>query len=140
MLLGSMIAGMAFSNAPCAGVHALAYPIGAQFHVPHGLSNSLVLSKVLQFNSLKVEKMYCEIAEDCLPYLKGKAIKIDDFILGMEDLIEDLKIPKYLRDVGISHNDIPKLAEDSMKQQRLLINNPRDINLDDAIDIYKSAL
>ena len=44
-LLGSMLAGMAFANAPCAAVHALAYPIGAKFHVPHGLSNSLVLSK-----------------------------------------------------------------------------------------------
>ncbi|MDA9558606.1 iron-containing alcohol dehydrogenase [Alphaproteobacteria bacterium] len=140
MLLGSMLAGMAFSNAPCAGVHALAYPIGAKFHVPHGLSNSLVLSKVLKFNSLKVEKMYCEIAQDCLPHLKGKTIKIDDFIQGIEQLIVDLKIPKCLRDVGISHNDIPKLAEDSIKQQRLLINNPRDLNLDDAISIYKAAL
>ena len=140
MLLGSMLAGMAFSNAPVAGVHALAYPIGAKFHVPHGLSNSLVLSKVLSFNSIKVEKMYCEIAEDCLPNLKGKTIKIDDFILGIEELIADLNIPKNLRDVGISHNDIPKLAEDSMKQQRLLINNPRDLNLDDAVSIYKAAL
>ena len=140
MLLGSMLAGMAFSNAPCAGVHALAYPIGAKFHVPHGLSNSLVLSKVLKFNSLKVEKMYCEIAQDCLPHLKGKTIKIDDFIQGIEQLIVDLKIPRCLRDVGISHNDIPKLAEDSIKQQRLLINNPRDLNLDDAISIYKAAL
>ena len=140
MLLGSMLAGMAFSNAPCAGVHALAYPIGAKFHVPHGLSNSLVLSKVLKFNSLKVEKMYCEIAQDCLPHLKGKTIKIDDFILGIEQLIVDLKIPRCLKEVGISHNDIPKLAEDSIKQQRLLINNPRDLNLDDAISIYEAAL
>ena len=140
MLLGSMLAGMAFSNAPCAGVHALAYPIGAKFHVPHGLSNSLILSEVLKFNSLKVEKMYCEIAEDCLPHLKGKTIRIDDFILGIEQLIIDLKIPRCLKDVGISHNDIPKLAEDSIKQQRLLINNPRDLNLDDAISIYEAAL
>ena len=140
MLLGSMLAGMAFSNAPCAGVHALAYPIGAQFHVPHGLSNSLILSEVLKFNSLKVEKMYCEIAEDCLPHLKGKTIKIDDFILGIEQLIVDLKIPRCLKEVGISHNDIPKLAEDSIKQQRLLINNPRDLNLNDAISIYEEAL
>jgi len=47
MLLGSMLAGMAFANAPCAAVHALAYPIGAKFHVPHGLSNSLVLPIIL---------------------------------------------------------------------------------------------
>ena len=140
MLLGSMLAGMAFSNAPCAGVHALAYPIGAKFHVPHGLSNSLVLSKVLKFNSLKVEKMYCEIATDCLPELKNKSIKVEDFFLGIENLITDLKIPRYLKDVGINESDIPILARDAMKQQRLLINNPREINLNDAISIYKEAL
>ena len=50
MLLGSALAGMAFTNAPCAGVHALAYPIGAIFKVPHGLSNSLVLPEVIKFN------------------------------------------------------------------------------------------
>ncbi len=140
MLLGSMLAGMAFANAPCAAVHALAYPIGAKFHVPHGLSNSLVLSKVLQFNSLTAEDMYCEIAADCIPQLVGKKITIDSFIIGIEELIGDLKIPKYLKDVGISHNDIPKLAEDAMKQQRLLVNNPRELNLKDAVSIYKAAL
>ena len=140
MLLGSMLAGMAFANAPCAAVHALAYPIGALFHVPHGLSNSLVLSKVLQFNTPKAENMYCEIAADCLPQLVGKNIKIDNFISGIEDLITDLKIPKYLKDVGISESDVPKLAEDAMKQQRLLVNNPREVNLEDAVSIYKAAL
>ena len=140
MLLGSMLAGMAFANAPCAAVHALAYPIGAKFHVPHGLSNSLVLSKVLQFNSLKAENMYCEIAADCLPQLIGKKITIDDFIIGIEELIVDLKIPKCLKDVGITSNDIPKLAEDAMKQERLLVNNPRELKLKDAVSIYEAAL
>ena len=140
MLLGSMLAGMAFSNAPVGGVHALAYPIGARFHVPHGLSNSLVLPKVLSFNAKKAEDMYCEIAGDCLPNLKGKKVKIDDFILGIEELIIDLKIPKCLKDVGINHNDIPMLAEDAMKQQRLLVNNPRELKLEDAKSIYQNAL
>ena len=49
MLLGSLYAGMAFANSPCAAVHALAYPIGSHFHVPHGLSNSLMLPHVLRF-------------------------------------------------------------------------------------------
>ena len=84
--------------------------------------------------------MYCEIAGDCLPELKNKTIKVDDFVNGIEKLIDDLKIPKLLRDVGINHNDIPKLADDAMKQQRLLVNNPRELNLDDAIAIYEDAL
>ncbi len=140
MLLGSMLAGMAFSNAPCAAVHALAYPIGAQFHVPHGLSNSLVLPHVLRFNIPKAEKMYCQIADSCLPELIGKSFNVQDFILGIENLIRDISIPKRLSEVGISHNDIPKLAEDALKQQRLLVNNPREVKLEDAISIYEAAL
>ena len=140
MLIGSMLAGMAFSNAPCAGVHALAYPIGAKFHVPHGLSNSLVLSEVLKFNCVEAESMYCEIAANCLPQLKGKNVKIEHFILGIEKLINDLNIPKSLKEVGILEEDISDLACDAMKQERLLINNPRSINLDNAISIYKASL
>ncbi len=140
MLLGSMLAGMAFANAPCAAVHALAYPIGAKFHVPHGLSNSLVLPEVLKFNSINVESLYCEIAADCLPDLIGEKINIDKFILGIEKLINDLQIPKKLRDVGIDQNDISILAKDALKQERLLINNPREVKLNDAISIYEASL
>ena len=140
MLLGSMLAGMAFANAPCAAVHALAYPIGAKFHVPHGLSNSLVLPEVLKFNSVNIESLYCEIAADCLPDLVGKKINIDKFILGIEKLINDLRIPKKLSDVGISQNDISYLAKDAIKQERLLINNPREVKLKDAISIYEASL
>ena len=139
MLLGSMLAGMAFANAPCAAVHALAYPIGAKFHVPHGLSNSLVLPEVLKFNSKKVSNLYCEIASDCLPDLEGKKNDIDNFILGIEQLIIDLKIPRKLKDVGINQKDIQTLATDALKQQRLLINNPREVNLEDVISIYEAS-
>jgi len=139
MLLGSMLAGMAFANAPCAAVHALAYPIGAKFHVPHGLSNSLVLPEVLKFNSKKVSNLYCEIASDCLPDLEGKKNDIDNFIAGIEQLIIDLKIPRKLKDVGINQKDIQTLAADALKQQRLLINNPREVNLEDVISIYEAS-
>ena len=135
-----MLAGMAFANAPCAAVHALAYPIGAKFHVPHGLSNSLVLLEVLKFNSKIAGKMYCEIANDCLPNLRKKNITVDEFISGIEELIVELNIPRRLNQVGISHNDIPVLAEDALKQQRLLINNPREVNLKDVISIYEASL
>ena len=140
MLLGSMLAGMAFANAPCAAVHALAYPIGAKFHVPHGLSNSLVLPEVLKFNSKNVADLYCEIASDCLPGLEGKKNNIDNFIIGIEQLIIDLNIPRKLKEVGIDQKDIHILAEDALKQQRLLVNNPRNLDIEDAIAIYQSAL
>jgi alcohol dehydrogenase class IV len=62
MLAGAMMAGMAFANAPVAAVHALAYPLGGHFHVPHGLSNALVLAPVLEYNLPAAENWYAELA------------------------------------------------------------------------------
>ena len=140
MLLGSTLAGMAFTNAPCAGVHALAYPVGALFKVPHGLSNSLVLPEVIKFNSVCAEALYIEIADLCFPDLKNTDFSINDFLNEIYKLIEELKIPKTLNEVGVSQSDIPKLAGDAIKQERLLVNNPVKIEYNDAVDIYKATL
>ncbi|MEH2512522.1 alcohol dehydrogenase class IV [Nitrobacteraceae bacterium AZCC 1564] len=141
MLLGSMLAGMAFANAPVAAVHALAYPVGARFHVPHGLSNALVLPGVLRFNAVAAEPLYAEIADVLLPGEKGgsreRCAALIDYLASLP---ASLELPTRLRDVGISHNHLPQLAEDAMKQQRLLINNPREVTLDDALAIYGGAL
>lgn len=141
MLLGSCLAGMAFANAPVGGVHALAYPVGARFHVPHGLSNSLMLNAVLRFNLRDAEHLYAELADVVFPAAAGtpqtRALSLLDYL---NDLASELGIPKSLRDVGITEADIPLLAEDAMKQTRLLVNNPREIHLADATALYKDAL
>lgn len=142
MLLGSMLAGMAFANAPVAAVHALAYPIGALFHVPHGLSNALVLTQVLQFNLPAAQALYAELAPVILP---GKSFASRDvaarsFVAELEALSRDCGVPRSLRDVGISESDLDRLAEDAMKQTRLLVNNPRELTLSDARGIYADAL
>ena len=69
-----------------------------------------------------------------------RRIDINDFVNGINELIKDLEIPKTLKEVGVNHNDIPKLAEDAMKQERLLINNPVEINYKNAINIYEAIL
>ena len=141
MLLGSMLAGMAFANAPVAAVHALAYPVGARFHVPHGLSNSLVLPGVLRFNAIAGEGLYAEIADVLLPAGTGSVrARSTSLIEHLARLPGELGLPTRLRDVGISHNQQPQLAEDAMTQPRLLINNPREVGLDDALAIYSEAL
>jgi alcohol dehydrogenase len=141
MLLGACLAGMAFANAPVAAVHALAYPIGALFHVPHGLSNALVLPSVLRFNCSASEAMYAQLAEIIVPN-KGQsdAAKAQALVDYASGLATDLGLPSRLRDVGISQVDIPRLATDAMKQTRLLVNNPRELTLEDATRIYAEAL
>ncbi len=141
MLLGSMLAGMAFANAPVAAVHALAYPIGAIFHVPHGLSNALVLPHVLQFNLPAAEALYAELAEIVKPGLRATspAERARAFIDEMVSIGRDCHVPGSLAAVGIGQDDLKKLAEDAMKQTRLLVNNPRPLTYDDAYAIYSAA-
>lgn len=144
MLLGSMLAGMAFTNAPVAAVHALAYPLGGHFHVPHGLSNAIVLPHVLEFNMEDdlAASQYAEIAPIIFPELAGKSEReiCEGMVQGFKDLGPELGMKSTLKEVGVNHNDLPMLAEDGMKQTRLLVNNPRDMTYDAALAIYTAAL
>jgi len=117
-----------------AGVHALAYPLGGHFHIPHGLSNALVLPHVLRFNEPAAADHYSDLAR-----LMGTGDSAGDFIAWLERLADSVGIERRLRDLGISHNDLPMLAEDAMLQERLLVNNPRPISQDDAQAIYEAA-
>jgi alcohol dehydrogenase class IV len=136
MLLGSALAGMAFANAPVAAVHALAYPLGGHFHVPHGLSNALVLPHVLAFNRAEAEGLYAEIAPLAFPGAGG----VDGLLERLHRLTPDLGLPSRLREVGVSESDLDLLADDAMKQTRLLVNNPREMTRDAARAIYATAL
>jgi alcohol dehydrogenase len=141
MLLGSMLAGQSFANAPCAAVHALAYPIGGIFHVPHGLSNSLVLPHVLRFNAPHAATLYAELAEIIAPQATGSAeARTEGLIARMEEIANRVGIETRLRDVGIAESDLDRLADDAMLQTRLLTNNPCEISRDNARTIYAAAL
>jgi alcohol dehydrogenase class IV len=142
MLVGAMLAGQAFANSPVAAVHALAYPIGGTFHIPHGLSNALVLPHVLRFNAPVACRAYAEIAPDAFPHLaalEGAQARTAAFIDALETLAADLGMPARLRDVGIPRAALPRLAGDAMRQTRLLVNNPRPLTEGDALAIYQAA-
>ncbi len=141
MLLGSMLAGQAFANSPVAAVHALAYPIGGHFHVPHGLSNALVLPHVLRFNCVVAPAVYAEIAGVAFPDLlrfEGQE-RATAFCEALASLSTRCGLPQHLRDVGIPEDFLPRLASDAMKQTRLLVNNPREVKEADALAIYQAA-
>ena len=135
MLLGAMLAGQAFSNSPCAGVHAMAYPLGGMFHVPHGLSNAVVLPPVLRFNASEAEALYGEISTH-LGLKPGSAGLIDE----MDRIAEAVGIERRLSQLGISHNDVPKMAEDVAANDRLLPNNPREMSYDAIVAMYEEIL
>ncbi|OZI36102.1 alcohol dehydrogenase [Bordetella genomosp. 1] len=140
MLLGAMLAGQAFANAPVGGVHALAYPVGGIFHVPHGLSNALVLPAVLHFNAQAAAPLYAELGQAVgLPPAADAASGAATFIAFLEDLIRQADLPQGLRAVGIGEADLPTLASSAMVQQRLLMNNPLPIDEAQALAIYRAA-
>jgi len=141
MLLGAMLAGQAFANAPVAAVHALAYPIGGIFHVPHGLSNSLVLPHVLRFNANVCADLYAELATIVVPHATGSMeARAEALAVAMQQFATVAGLPRTLRQVGIAAGDLDLLADDAMKQTRLLGNNPRPVSRDDAYAIYQLAL
>jgi len=141
MLLGALFAGQAFANAPVSAVHALAYPIGGHYHVPHGLSNSLILPHVMRFNLPVAGKEYAELGRDLFDDL-GSANDLAagaKLISALEQLIVDVKLETRLSEVGIEKQALPQLAESAMLQTRLLVNNPREVNYEDALQIYRDA-
>jgi len=135
MLIGAMLAGQAFSNAPCAAVPALAYPLGGFFHVPHGLSNALVLTEVMKYNLPKADHWYGEIAKDLGVGQTGTSL-IDEMLR----IKEETKVPKTLSDVNIPQDAIPMMAEDAMTKERLLMNNAREMTYDATVKIYETIL
>jgi alcohol dehydrogenase len=141
MLLGACLAGQAFANAPVAAVHALAYPIGGIFHVPHGLSNSLVLPHVLRFNTPAAAPLYAELATIVVPHAAGSAeARAEALTVSMQQIAIITGIERTLQQVGIAETDLDGLADDAMLQTRLLGNNPREVTRADARAIYAAAL
>ena len=142
MLEGSLLAGMAFCTAGVTAVHAFAYPIGAEFHISHGVANSIMLTPVMEFNQLGNPAKFAQIAE----YLGENTTGLSDreaaqaAVKAMRTLAADLKIPDHLSEFGIKDKDIPELATGVMKVTRLLANNPRELTQKDAEAIYRSVL
>ena len=135
MLLGSMFAGQAFANAPVGAVHALAYPLGGHYHIPHGLSNSLMLPTVLSFNAEVCPELYTELAA----VLPGAAQSAQGLIDWLKALIDDSGLPATLAQADIPEKALAMLAKDAMFQQRLLINNPREVDEATALRLYRDA-
>lgn len=142
MLEGSMLAGMAFANAGVTAVHAFAYPIGAEFHIPHGIANSIMLWPVMEFNMMGNLTKFANIADlmgevtDGLSEREAALLAVD----SLRDLISDVEIPTSLSQFGIRESDIPSLAQGVMKVTRLLANNPREMSLASAEKIYRKVL
>ncbi|NKB17817.1 MAG: iron-containing alcohol dehydrogenase, partial [Pseudanabaena sp. CRU_2_10] len=122
-------------------VHGMAYPLGALFHIPHGLSNSLMLEPVLRFSAPAAAQNYAELGDVIgANATGGYAARADAFIARLMEIVAATGVERRLSKLGISHNDLPRMAEDAMKAQRVMQNNPREVTYEDALAMYGEVL
>ena len=139
LAFGSLYGGLCLGPVNTAAVHALSYPLGGKFHIPHGLSNAILLPSVMKFNTPANPKRYAEvaIAMGCEPGANNEetARRGVDFIYRLAAAVG---IPDKLTALGIPQTAINGMAKAAMEVQRLLKNNPREVTEQDARDIYNS--
>ena len=139
LAFGSLYGGLCLGPVNTAAVHALSYPLGGEFHIPHGLSNAILLPSVMKFNMPANVKRHAEvaIALGCEPGKNDEetAQRGVDFIYRLAAAVG---IPDKLTALGIPQTSVPDMAKAAMQVQRLLKNNPREVTEQDALDIYNS--
>ena len=141
VLLGSLLGGIALANAGVGAVHALAYPLGGSFRIPHGVANGLLLPYVMKFNVKECVDKYAEIGGLLGEKVSGvsPAHLAEKAISEVTKLSEDIAIPRKLSELGIDEKNFPEMADAAMKVSRPLENNPRKVSKEDAISIYRTA-
>lgn len=139
MLLGAMFGGISIATSSTVAVHALSYPLGGKYHIPHGLSNAILLPHVMKFTLDAAEEKFKDIAVAMELETAGLSARqaAEKMIDNLYSLIYDLNLKVDLREKGIHESDIDSMAEASLKVTRLLNNNPKPMNKDDIREIYK---
>ncbi|HWR42086.1 iron-containing alcohol dehydrogenase [Sporomusa sp.] len=139
MLLGAMLGGLCIATSSTVAVHALAYPLGGKYRIPHGLSNAILLPHVMKFNMDAAAEKFKNMAVAMDLKVAGLSAHqaAEKMIENLYSLISDLNIQVNLQEKGISENNIDSMAEAALKVTRLLNNNPKAMNKDDIKAIYK---
>ena len=141
MLLGSLYAGLGLANAGVGAAHSLSYPLGGKYGTSHGVANTLMLPRVMDFNVPSAQEKFAVIAEimgestEGLPLREAAYLAVD----AVESLIEDCGIFTTLRELGVPEEDFPELARIALTVVRPLENNPRKVTFEQAVEIYRAA-
>jgi alcohol dehydrogenase class IV len=142
MLLGALFGGMCISTSGTTAVHALAYPLGGKYRMPHGLSNAVLLPHIMQFNLDAVEDRFRDIAVAMGLDVAGLTTRkaAEKMIENLYALNKDLNIPSGIAAQGVTEADLDVLVEAASKVTRLLENNPKPLAKSDMRAIYRRLL
>jgi alcohol dehydrogenase class IV len=141
MLNAAFYAGMCISLSGTTAVHALSYPLGARFHVPHGQANAMLLPAVMRFNASALPDRTLALADAFdVPSDGTFEEQADGFVQELENLLNRLRIPRSLQEFGVASDDIPGLVEVAYGIRRLMDNNPREMSKEEMALIYEGVL
>ncbi len=141
MLLGSHLAGLALAQAGVGAVHAMAYPLGAMFDIPHGEANALLLPYVLRFNLMactdRMARMAYALTEMPVGITARRAANL--CVDEVFELCREVGVPATLEQLGIPQDSVPAMAEKAMGVARPIANNPRKVSAADLEQVYRQA-
>ena len=141
MMQAAFYAGVAITCSGTTAVHALSYPLGGRYHIPHGVANAIMLMPVMQFNKSCCIERFAEVYEAVGGTgARNSAEKADWVIAKMDAMVQHLDIPTSLKPYGVTEADLPALVKAGMDVQRLLVNNPRTVTAADAEALYRAIL
>ncbi len=140
MLLASTMAAMAFTRTRLGNVHAMSHPLGAHFDVPHGVANAILLPYVMVWNLIACYDTYPQIAQALGERVAGLSVReaAEVAVEAVRRLSRDVGIPERLRDVGVTREGIPRMAEDAMKSGNILV-NPRATTQPEIAALFETA-
>ena len=141
MIIGSTMAGFAFSQTRLGNVHAMSHPVGGHYGVPHGIANSILLTRIMTYNRYACPEKFADIAAAMGEDVNGLGT-IDASVLAVEavqNLSDDVGIPATLGEAGAKAEGIHVMAEDAMKSGNIQV-NPRKTTIKDVIALYEESM
>ena len=142
MLLGAFYGGVAITGSGTTAVHALSYPLGGKYHIAHGVSNAILFAHVMEYNKEACKDRLAQLCDAVFPEQNKSSVdeKADYMIQQIADIVKVTDIPTDLNQFGVKMEDLDFLVDAGSKQSRLLVNNMRELSLEDIRTIYLKVL
>lgn len=142
MLLGAFYGGVAITGSGTTAVHALSYPLGGKYHIAHGVSNAILFAHVMEYNREACSKRLAVLCDGVFPEKEvlSEAEKAEYMIRQIADIVKVTNIPTDLKEFGVKKEDLDFLVDAGSKQTRLLVNNMRELELEDIRNLYQKVL
>ncbi len=142
MLLGAFYGGVAITGSGTTAVHALAYPLGGKYHIAHGVSNAILLAHVMEFNMDVCSDRLAQLCDMVYPEISSKTTeeKAKYIVDAIKDIVKETGIPTSLKEFGVPAEDLEVLVESGSQQTRLLVNNMKELSIDDIRNLYKKIM